>query len=205
MARLRSVAVLMLIAPLLLCGTACRKRAKNLVVLLPQENEKTSGIVVQNAAGSQTLTQPYEAVRVGRANSAPTKPFNLDPAEVRRIFGPTLDVLPAPEVVFTLYFDEGRDVLNDKSMAQLPEILKTIRERHSTLVSITGHTDTTGTPEDNYQLGLRRAKSVADVLQADGLNPSQMLIESHGDADLLIKTPRGVAEERNRRVEVIVR
>ncbi len=205
MARLRRYLVLMLIPLFLVCATGCRKKVKNLVVLLPQENEKPSGIVVQNAAGSQTLTQPYQAVRVSRSNTAPKRPFNMDPAEVRRIFGTTLDILPAPEVVFTLYFDEGRDVLNDRSIAQIPEILKTIRERHSTSVSITGHTDTTGTPEDNYQLGLRRAKSVADTLQADGLDPSQLFIESHGEADLLVRTPRGVPEERNRRVEVIVR
>ncbi len=205
MTKLRLLVELALIAMLLLCAIGCRKKVKNIVVLLPQENEKAAGITVQNAGGSQTLTQPYQAVRVARLNTAPTKPFNLDPAEVRRIFGRTLDALPTPEVVFTLYFDEGRDVLNDRSVAQIPEILKTIRERRSTSVSITGHTDTTGTPEDNYQLGLRRAKSVADVLQADGLDLSRMFVESHGEADPLIKTARGVSEERNRRVEVIVR
>jgi outer membrane protein OmpA-like peptidoglycan-associated protein len=46
---------------------------------------------------------------------------------------------------------------------------------------------------------------VADFLIARGLAQSDLFVASHGEADLLVKTPRGVAEQRNRRVEVIVR
>ena len=104
-----------------------------------------------------------------------------------------------------LHFDEGRDVLNAESEALIPAVLKAIRERRSTAITVTGHTDTTATPQFNYQLGLRRAQRVADILQGQGVNQSDLFVSSHGDADLLVKTARGVSEARNRRVEVIVR
>jgi outer membrane protein OmpA-like peptidoglycan-associated protein len=178
---------------------------QNVFILLPGPQGTSSGIVVKNQAGSQDLTQPYQAVRVQRNDLAPSAPFKLDPAEVRRLFGAALDALPAPEVVFILHFDEGRDVLNAESQAQIPVILNAIRERSSTAITVTGHTDTTAEPQFNYQLGLRRAQTVAGILRNGGVNDTDLFISSHGDADLLVKTARGVAEAQNRRVEVIVR
>jgi outer membrane protein OmpA-like peptidoglycan-associated protein len=177
---------------------------QNVFVLLPDPEGNPSGIVVRNQAGTQDLSQPYHAVRVQRSDVSPSPPFTLDQADVRRLFGVALDVLPAPEVQFLLYFDEDRDVLTAESEAQIPAILNAIRDRHSTAITVTGHTDTTGDPQHNYQLGMRRAQRVAGILQGKGVNASDLFVSSHGDSDLLVKTPRGVAEARNRRVEVIV-
>lgn len=175
------------------------------MVLLPGPEDKPSGITVTNQAGTQTLSQPYQAVRVERSDVAPTPPFSIDQAEVRRVFGAVLDALPPPEIGFTLYFGEGNEVLLAESQAQLPAILNAIRARHSTAISLIGHTDTTADPQFNYQLGLRRAQGVAAILRVQGVDGADLFVESHGDADLAVKTARGVAERRNRRVEVIVR
>lgn len=203
-------------ATLLLLAAGCApKRAatppppppakQSVIVLLAQPEGKPSGIVVKNTAGAQELSQPFQAVRMERADLAPSLPFLMDQAEVRRLFGAVVDVLPAPEVLFVLYFDEGRDVLAIESEPQIPLILKAIADHHSTAISVTGHTDTVGESQTNYDLGLRRAQRVRDILQAQGVAGSDLFVESHGDADLLVKTPRGVEEPRNRRVEVIVR
>jgi outer membrane protein OmpA-like peptidoglycan-associated protein len=178
---------------------------QNLVVLLPDPEGQPSAVVVTNQAGTQALNQPYQAVRVERADVAPTAPFAMDPAEVRRIFGTVLDALPSAEIAFTLHFGEGSDVLLPESQAQMPAILNAIRERRSTAISVIGHTDTTANPQLNYRLGLNRAERVAAILRAQGVDSSSLFVASHGDTDLLVKTARGVAESRNRRVEVIVR
>jgi len=96
-------------------------------------------------------------------------------------------------------------VMVPESEVRLPAILNTIRERHSTAISLIGHTDTTADSQFNYRLGLRRAQGVAAILRERGLDTSNLFVESHGDADLVVKTGRGVSERRNRRVEVIVR
>jgi len=178
---------------------------QNVFALLPEPEGQSSGITVRNQAGAQDLTSPYQAVRVERNDVSPSAPFTLDQAEVRRLFGAALDVLPVPEVQFVLHYDQDRDVPTAESEALLPAILQAIRDRNSTSITVTGHTDTMGVPDFNYQLGLRRAQGVAAILQSQGVNDSDLFVSSHGEADLLVKTGRGVPEPRNRRVEVIVR
>jgi len=202
------------VLPLLFLTGCGRKRVaapppappkQNVVVLLPEPDGKASRIVVTNSAGSRELDQPYQAVTVPRADTPPSQPFVMSQQEVRRLFGAALDVLPPAEVQFVLYFQEGRDTLIPESEALLPGILAAISERHSTEITVTGHTDTTADPQFNYQLGLRRAQAVARILTGKGVAASDVFVDSHGQADLLVKTPNGVAEQRNRRVEVIVR
>ncbi|HLK69610.1 MAG TPA: OmpA family protein [Bryobacteraceae bacterium] len=206
-----------LVALLLVASGCARKQAplqpppprpetkQNIVVLLPDPAGKPSAIELTNQAGTQTLSQPYEAVHWAGNGAAPGAPSAMDPSEVKRIFGAALDVLPQPEVSFLLYFGEGSEVLLAESRAELPAIFSAIRERKSTSITVIGHTDTTATPDFNYQLGLRRARGVAGILRDQGVRDSDLFITSHGEADLAVKTPRGTAERLNRRVEVIVR
>jgi peptidoglycan-associated lipoprotein len=207
--------LLISVSPLLLISAGCAKRvgaipptpppARHIIVLLPDPDGRPGGITVTNPAGAESLTEPYQAVRLARADIAPSPPFRMDPGEVKRLFGATEAVLPAREIPFTLYFDEGTDELTVDSEAQLPAIFQAIQERRSTAISVTGHTDTTGDPDANYQLGMKRAQRVAGILVARGLAASDVFVASHGETDLVVKTARGVAEQRNRRVEVIVR
>jgi len=178
---------------------------QNIVALLPDPDGRNTSIVVKNAAGEQEISQPGQAVRVASASVAPSAPFPLDPAAERRLFGTALDAVPSAEVHFTLYYDQGQDAINAESQAQLPAILRAIQERRSTDITVTGHTDTTGTAATNRDLGLRRAEGVAATLRAQGVDSSNLFVTSHGEADLAVKTERGVAERLNRRVEVIVR
>jgi outer membrane protein OmpA-like peptidoglycan-associated protein len=178
---------------------------QNVFALLPEPSGAASAIVVRNRAGSRELAQANQAVRVDRIDAAPSAPYALSDADVRRLFGPAIDVLPSPEIQFVLHFELGRDTLNTAAMAKIPDILKAIQDRHSTSITVTGHTDTTDTRQRNFELGKRRAEGVADILRAQGVKDSDLFVSSHGDADLLVKTLRNVPNEENRRVEVIVR
>ncbi len=178
---------------------------QNLIVLLPEADGKVGRIVVSNKAGSQEVSQAYAAVRVERDDVAPEPPVVLDRAEVDRLFGETRKALPAAEVSFLLYFELATDEVTAESKKLYAGVLKSIRERGSTDVSVIGHTDTTGDSRSNYKLGLQRAERVAAALRAMGADPAIVSVDSHGEGDLLVKTPDGVAEPRNRRVEVVVR
>jgi outer membrane protein OmpA-like peptidoglycan-associated protein len=112
--------------------------------------------------------------------------------------------MPDPEIHFVLYFDEASDTLNAASLAMMPAILRAVQDRRSTEIIVTGHTDTTGAAAANYELGLRRAERLAGVLRGQGVDAGSLFVTSHGESDPLVPTARGVAEQRNRRVEVIV-
>ena len=58
---------------------------------------------------------------------------------------------------------------------------------------------------DAGDLGLIRANTVRGLLVQVGLDPSTIEVRSHGESDLLVKTPDETPEPRNRRVEISVR
>src|SRR4029434_3765554 len=109
-----------------------------------------------------------QAVRVERADAAPTAPFAIDPPTVRRLFGTALNAMPDAEIQFVLYCDEARDTPNAASMAMMPAILRAVQERRSTDISVTGHTDSTGSTAANYALRLRRTERLAGGHRGQG-------------------------------------
>ena len=96
---------------------------------------------------------------------------------------------PAPRR-FTLFFRFESDALTDQSQALIPEILAAVKEHAVQDVVVVGHTDTMGTQQANYGLGLKRAMMVRNLLVTAGLNGSTIDVTSVGELDPLVKTPR---------------
>ncbi len=182
-----------------------RPKESLFVVLLPDDAGHVGSIAVSNAAGAQELTRPGQAVRVSGASVAPSAPFVPGAVEVTRVFAEALAAQPPAPAHFVLHFRGDSDQLTPESEALLANVVRSIAERRPSDVSIVGHTDTMGTRDYNYRLGLRRAGRVRAALQALGALWSALSVESHGKNDLLVPTADGVAESRNRRVEIIVR
>lgn len=178
---------------------------QNLFVLLPDEGVQATAIVVRNSAGQAEIARPNHAVRVASSNLPPAAPFALSRAEIDRIFGPAISALPLPELSFVLEFDLNDESPTARSRALVPEILAAIRQRRSTAVSVTGHTDASGAGPANYQLGLKRAEWVAEALRGAGVDPAILFLSSHGEADPLYPAIEGKPDPRNRRVEVVIR
>jgi outer membrane protein OmpA-like peptidoglycan-associated protein len=177
----------------------------NVFVLLPEPDGSAGQITITNASGQQVLTGSREASRVAAGGGAPSGPVVLQDSEIQQLFGPALATLPPEPVHVILYFKGDSDELTAESQALLPKFFQVVRERSPADVSIVGHTDTVGTQKHNFELGMRRAGRVADLLAAQGVDRATLDIDSHGKDDLLVKTGDQVSEPRNRRVEIIVR
>ena len=177
---------------------------QDLVVLLPDSDTRTIGAAgVSNPLGSVDLVAERDAARV-TANSAPVL-VKLSEAEVNSIFGDALSALPPAPSRFTLFFRFESDELTDQSQALIPEVLAAVRKHAVQDVVVIGHTDTMGTQQANYGLGLKRAMMVRNLLVAAGLNGSTIEVTSVGELDQLVKTPDETPEPRNRRVDISVR
>jgi outer membrane protein OmpA-like peptidoglycan-associated protein len=176
-----------------------------LIVLLPDPDSGTTGrIRVANEFGSAAMDAPRSATHV-TADAPPEPVTTMSDADVQRLFGDALAALPPAPSHFTLNFQFESDTLTEESIALVPEILKTVKMLAVPEVVVVGHTDTMGEAKANLALGLRRATSVRDILVHAGLAPSTIEVVTHGEADLLIKTPDDTPEPRNRRVEITVR
>jgi outer membrane protein OmpA-like peptidoglycan-associated protein len=175
-----------------------------LIVLLPDSDTASTGRAsVRNRSGSADLAAERDAA-LARANRSP-RVGTLSEPDVTRFFGDALSALPPVPKHFTLYFLFESDELTDESRALLPEIQNLVKERSIPEVVVVGHTDTMGIPQANYELALKRATTVRDLLVAAGFDGSTIEVTSHGEADLMIRTPDETPEPRNRRVEITVR
>ena len=173
-------------------------------MLLPDSDTRTTGAAgVSNPFGSVELAAERDAALV-TANRAPVL-TKLSEADVKRIFADALSALPPAPRRFTLFFRFESDELTDQSQALIPEILAAVKAHAVQDVEVVGHTDTMGTQQANYGLGLKRAMMVRNLLVASGLNGSTIEATSVGELDQLVKTPNETPEPRNRRVDISVR
>jgi outer membrane protein OmpA-like peptidoglycan-associated protein len=195
-------------------GVACAQKtaapvaaptARTLVVLLPDSDTSITGRAsVSNAAGSVDLAAARESAQAIPAQT-PGPVTTMSEEDVQRVFGTALAALPPAARHFTLYFRFESNELTDESRALVPEILQVVRDRAIPEVMVVGHTDTMGAPRANIDLGLNRATTVRTLLVQAGLDPTTVEVISHGETDLLVKTPDETPEPRNRRVEISVR
>ena len=182
-----------------------RQTPPTLIVLLPDPASGITGRArVSNEYGSADLDAPRATTRV-TADGPPGPVSTISEADVKRLFGDALAALPPAPRHFILHFRFESDALTAESAALVPEILRTVKGLSVPEVFVVGHTDTLGDRRTNLALGLKRAISVRDILVETGLAPSTIEVTSHGEADLLVKTPDNVPEPRNRRVEITVR
>ena len=123
----------------------------------------------------------------------------------QRTFGSTRAALPPEPVSFILYFKSDSDELTEKSQAELDTVLTTIEGRPAPQVAVIGHTDRVGEAVYNARLAATRADVVRDILVGRGLSSDLIAVSSHGEYNPLVATRDGVAEPRNRRVEITVR
>ncbi|MEO7940193.1 MAG: OmpA family protein [Burkholderiaceae bacterium] len=173
------------------------------VVLLPQADGSASALVVRSSSGQEaTLSQPYATANVG-ANGVQTSV--ADPADVRARFKVLYDLMPAERRSYLVYFETGGDRLTTDSAQRINEILAEISRFPAPEIRVVGHTDTVGTDAINDEISMQRARIVRARLIEKGVDPMRIEAVGRGRRELLVPTRDGVAEARNRRVEIQVR
>lgn len=140
------------------------------------------------------------------------KKMDKQKAELEKIEGAKVETvtdannLQAIKVTFDngILFQTGKSDLNSTSCNALLKFVESLKGNPETDITINGHTDNTGTREFNEKLSVERASSVANFLNANGININRM--STYGKAwDEPVAdnaTPAGRAQ--NRRVEVFI-
>jgi OmpA-OmpF porin, OOP family len=175
----------------------------DLVVLLPGRDGKVGAVVVQEGGRETVLNTAYATVQTGA--SGQLEAGQATPDQVRAIFGDALAAEPPRPVTFVLYFVEATDQFTPESQALVDQVLVAIASRPAPELTVAGHTDAVGTDQYNDALSLRRAERVRVLLIARGIAPDRIRAIGRGKREPRVTTPDGVAEPRNRRVEITVR
>lgn len=193
----------MRVAALLFCAllsTGCA--SKSYVVLMESPDGSTGAIEVRTDKGLARVDQKGYGVNLDGRSATP---YQVEQPRIDKDFSAARAAQPALPKSYLLYFRTGGAKLTAKSQAEIPEVLQTVRERGPSAVSVIGHTDTVGSKLDNEDLGLLRARAIARQLQDNGLQALELVVTSHGEGNLLVKTPDNTPEPANRRVEITIR
>ncbi|WP_455757854.1 OmpA family protein [Sulfurimonas sp.] len=87
----------------------------------------------------------------------------------------------------------------------IDEIVEYIKSNDIFQVDVIGYTDTVGDNASNEKLSLLRAKKIADLLKAKGVDEKIISLEYYGEANQIVKTADEVSNKENRRVEVTIK
>jgi outer membrane protein OmpA-like peptidoglycan-associated protein len=189
-------------AILVACALVAACASSGTVVLLPERDGRKAAVAVKQGDKEIVLDEPYAAAHT---TAIGPRGYRSSPQEVEARFGSALGAQPSRAATFTLYFVEGRDELTDASKQVVDRILSEIAKRPVPDVLVVGHTDAVGNDAFNDALGLQRAETVRAALIKLGIPASDVRAISRGKRDPAVPTPEGVAESRNRRVEILVR
>ncbi len=178
---------------------------KTKVILMPDADGHVGQVEVITDGGKQLLTEAGQMTVVKDSAKPPSAVALVEENEINAIFSSALNMEPLLPEKFLLYFLPDSNELTPDSIAILPKVIASINQRDSSYISIFGHSDRVGSEEYNHQLAKKRTLAVRQLLEDRGVVNKKMETVSHGEGNPLIKTADGVAEPRNRRVEVIVR
>lgn len=185
---------------LMLIGCATSRER---IVLLPNKDGSSSEVLVKTSKGEYVLDKPYAAASVSADGGI--KPAAANDTAVKSNYGQVLAAQPMRPVSYMLYFVSGTDELTLDSKVMLEVIKKELKARPAPEITAIGHTSTKGKPADNDALSLERATTMRRVLMEAGIPGNHFTIAGRGERELLVPTPDGVDEPRNRRVEINVR
>ena len=173
------------------------------VLLLPDSGGKSTAVVVRNADSEQVLGQPYATTQAREHGSLKAEASSAE--RVNKDYGDVIRLTPPAAATYTLQFLTGGATLTPQSQAELEAILTAAVARPGGEIIITGHTDTTGTPEANDRISQERANALRDLLVGRGFPQERIRAVGRGQRELLVQTGPGVDEAQNRRVSIVVR
>jgi outer membrane protein OmpA-like peptidoglycan-associated protein len=199
----RHVAAVLLALALSGCASqAPQQHTSERVILLPSADGRPSGVVFKTGNTEVALTTPYAAAEIRGAVMVTT---SSTAGEVERRYGRLLSAEPKGPRPYTMFFVFGTDELTSPSKVAFEEARKDVASWAGAEIVVIGHTDRAGHQDLNDALARKRAELVAYRLMAAGVPSDRIEVVARGEREPLIPTADGVAEPRNRRVEIKVR
>jgi outer membrane protein OmpA-like peptidoglycan-associated protein len=194
----------LLFATLVLGGLgACATKPASQITLLPDASGRVTSVSVTTSKGSQVLNRPYQVATVDRKQNLQLG--ETDAATVNKSHPQLIELMPADVQRFVLYFQPGSSNLTPESLALLPQVMASARQRSGGEIIVIGHTDRQGAADANDRLSLQRASAVRALFVTQGFDPSLVEASGRGEREPLVPTEDEVVEPRNRRAEVLVR
>lgn len=94
--------------------------------------------------------------------------------------------------------------LNNRIQKPLNDVAGVLVQYPQTIVTVAGHTDSTGSLAHNQQLSEQRAQSVSSYLQARGVANTRLQTIGYGPSQPIASNNTATGRAKNRRVEILI-
>ena len=110
----------------------------------------------------------------------------------------------APRKAFIVFFDFDRSNITAEGQKTINDAVAAAKAGNSARVTLTGHTDRSGSEQYNQALSVRRGEAVKAAMIRQGIPASAIVVVGRGESQNLVPTADGVREPQNRRVEIVI-
>lgn len=105
-------------------------------------------------------------------------------------------------VLHNVFFSSSSSELKPESLSELDKVYQLMTENPTLAIEISGHTDNSGTREDNQLLSEQRAKAVVNYLLEKGVRPVRIKAKGYGQESPVADNDSEKGRARNRRTEL---
>jgi len=176
--------------------------------LKPVAGGPTRGIrIAGRPLATATPTATPEPEPIAQAAGHVAHPQTVTPQRtMAAITNPAPAADPQGTASLTVQFENGSDRLTPEATKTLDTLGQALSNADLAKYKfrIVGHTDSVGSAAYNLALSQRRAAAVVEYLASRfNVDRARLVAEGKGQGEPLVPTPEGVAEPRNRRVQVV--
>ena len=129
----------------------------------------------------------------------------LGSSAIAQTYNNSMGDICAQEYVSQIIYYEFNKPQSAETLSQIQNIQNIASTCQVQSVTLTGHTDASGSSAYNQTLSVRRANNVKADLVKLGMDGNLVSTQGRGETELFIPTADGVKEALNRRVEVTIR
>ncbi len=126
----------------------------------------------------------------------------LDANEIKAKMDAALAACGAKAGDYIVYFGFDRSDLSSAAQGVIADVVAAVSGVATPVISLVGHTDTSGSASYNQGLSQRRVNRVANALGSSGVNLASVTRAARGESQNAVATGDGVREPRNRRVTI---
>jgi len=98
-------------------------------------------------------------------------------------------------------YNSTKKLKNPKIDSYLDDVVKRV-VKTGEKIYLTGHTDDRGPDNTNYNLGLKRANIIKDILVVKGISAKNIVVKSEGEKSPIASNSTAEGRSKNRRVEL---
>ena len=104
---------------------------------------------------------------------------------------------------FLVYFDLDSAELTEGGAGIVRDFAEIHALQPVSRIIVVAHADTAGEAAHNRALSQQRARRIADALAEEGVDPAIIMLDPRGESEPAVPTGDGVAEQLNRRAEIV--